>query len=252
MYVLIGGAGLYGVSLAQQLINLGHTVAMVEIDANACRYAREQLGVMAFEGSAVSTEILLEAGIRKADAVAAVLREDPLNLAMATLAKYYGVRQIVVRMRHRDFAQPYRIAGATTVISAVDLAVSTMANAIEYPQVESMMHFEQGQIEVVKLSIPDSCSIVGRSVAQIAQDREFPNDSLIIGYQHHLHDNLVIPNGNTILEPGSTILVVTKAGSIRQLIDFMGEGDEVRMNQGDRPSLAETVIPNRYSNGLAL
>jgi trk system potassium uptake protein TrkA len=225
MYVLIGGAGLIGLNLAQTLIDLGHTVAVIDIDANACRYAREQLGVMAFEGSAVSTEVLLEAGIRKADSIAAVLREDALNLAMVALAKHYGVPQIVARMRHRDFAEPYRIAGATTVVNAIDLAVSTMANAIEYPQVESMMHFEQGQIEVLKLAIPESCPVVGRSVAQIAQDPRFPNDSLIIGYQHHLHDNLVIPNGNTVMETGSTVLIVTKPGSMHQLVDFI-EGEQ--------------------------
>lgn len=221
MYVLIGGAGLIGLNLAQTLVDLGHTVAVIDIDPNACRYARDQLGVMAFEGSAVSTEVLLEAGIRKADALAAVLRDDALNLAMVTLAKHYGVPQIVVRMRHRDFAEPYRIAGATVVVNAIDLAVSTMANAIEYPQVESMMHFEQGQIEVLKLTIPQDCPVVGRSVAHIAQDPRFPNDSLIIGYQQHHHDRLVIPNGNTVLEAGSTILIVTKPGSIHQVVDFV-------------------------------
>lgn len=68
MYVLIGGAGLLGLTLAQKLVELGHTIALIDIDPTACRYAREQVGVMTFEGSAVSTETLLEAGIRKADA----------------------------------------------------------------------------------------------------------------------------------------------------------------------------------------
>jgi Trk K+ transport system NAD-binding subunit len=36
----------------------------------------------------------------------------------------------------------------------VDLAVVTMANAIEHPEVEPMMHFEQGQVEVLKLPVP--------------------------------------------------------------------------------------------------
>jgi len=221
MYVLIGGAGLIGLGLAQRLLDLGHTVAMIDIDPAACRYAREQVGVMAFEGSAVSTEVLLEAGIRKADAVAAVLRDDALNLAMITLAKHYGVAHITARMRHRDFAEPYRIAGANQVINASDLAVSTMANAIEYPQVESIMHFEQGQIEVLKLSIPEQCYAVGHSVAEIAQDTRFPSGSLIIGYQPHPHMDLVIPNGNTVLEPGSTVLIVTKPGSMHEIIDFL-------------------------------
>lgn len=221
MYVLIGGAGLIGLNLAQQLVDLGHTIALIDVDPKACHYAREQMGVMAFEGSAVSTEILLQAGIRKADAVAAVLRNDALNLAMVALSKHYGVSQIMVRMRHRDFAEPYRIAGATSVISTIDLAVSTMVNAIEYPQVESIMHFEQGQIEVLKLPIADGSQVAGRSLAVIAQDPCFPKGSLIIGYQAHPHEDLIIPDGNTLLEAGSTILMATKPGALHEVIDFM-------------------------------
>lgn len=221
MYVLIGGAGLIGINLAQKLIDLGHTVAVIDVDPIACRYAREQLGVMAFEGSAVSTDTLIAAGIRKADALAAVLRNDALNLAMVALAKHYGVSQILVRMRHRDFAEPYRIAGATSIISTIDLAVSTMVNAIEYPQVESVMHFEQDQIEVLKLPIPTHSQVIGRSLAQIAQDPRFPKGSLIIGYQAHPHEDLMIPNGNTVLAQQSTVLMVTKPGTMHEVIDFM-------------------------------
>ncbi|MBF2049517.1 MAG: potassium channel family protein [Leptolyngbya sp. IPPAS B-1204] len=221
MYILIGGAGLIGLNLAQKLVDLGHTVALIDIDPTACRYAREQMGVMAFEGSAVSTETLLEAGIRKADAVAAVLRNDALNLAMVALAKHYGVSRILVRMRHRDFAEPYRIAGATSVISTIDLAVSTMVNAIEYPEVESIMHFEQDQIEVLKLPIPTGSRIAGQSLAQIAQDPCFPKGSLIIGYQAQAHEDLVIPNGNTVLEADSTVLMVTKPGALHEVINFV-------------------------------
>jgi trk system potassium uptake protein TrkA len=221
MYVLIGGAGLVGLSLAQKLVELGHTVAVIDIDPIACRYAREQVGAMAFEGSAVSTEVLLEAGIRKAGSLAAALRNDALNLAMVTLAKHYGVPHILSRMRHPDFVEPLRVAGANHIISTVELAVSTMVNAIEYPQVESMMHFDQGQIEVLKLSIPNNCYVVGRTIAEIAQDSRFPAGSLIIGYQPHPKEDLVIPNGSTVLQPSSTVLIATKPGSLHQVIDFI-------------------------------
>lgn len=53
MYVLIGGAGMMGLRLAQQLMEMGHTVAVIDADPLACHYAREKVGVMAFEGSAV-------------------------------------------------------------------------------------------------------------------------------------------------------------------------------------------------------
>jgi trk system potassium uptake protein TrkA len=224
MYVLIGGAGLVGLNLAQQLLELGHTIAIIEIDPAACRYARDQVGVMAFEGSAVNIQVLLEAGIRKADAVVAALRDDALNLALITLAKHYGVPHIVTRMRNRDFAEPYLLAGAHHVVSTIDLAVNTMVTVIEYPQVESMMHYEQGQVEVFKLAIPPESHVAGRSVALVAKDSRFPEGSLIIGYQPHPHADLVIPNGNTLLEAGSTILVVTKSELLHQVIDFLGFG----------------------------
>jgi trk system potassium uptake protein len=222
MYVLIGGAGMMGLRLAQNLLEMGHMVAVVDMDPVACQYAREKVGVMAFEGSAVSTTVLDEAGIRKADAVAATLSSDALNLALVTLSKHYGVPHIVVRMSDRDFLEPYRIAGASHVINTVDLAVTTMANAIEFPEVESMMHFEQGQVEVLKLPVPGDCYIAGRTIAQVAQDKRFPQGSLIIGYQCHSCADLTIPNGSTVLNAGSTILVVTKPGLVHQMIDFMG------------------------------
>jgi trk system potassium uptake protein TrkA len=221
MYVLIGGAGLVGLNLAQELVELGHTIALIDTDPTACRYAREQVGVMAFEGSAVNTQVLLEAGIRKADAVVAALRDDALNLAMITLAKHYGVSHIVTRMRNRDFAEPYRLAGAHHVIGTIDLAVNTMVTAIEYPLVESMMHYEQGQVEIFKLRIPADSHVTGRSVSLVARDSRFPTGSLIIGYQPHPHAELVIPNGNTMLEADSTVLVVTKSELLHQVVDYL-------------------------------
>ena len=222
MYVLIGGARMMGLDLAQTLLQRRHTIAVVDTDPLACQYAREKIGVMAFEGSAVNTTVLLEAGIRKADAVIATLPEDALNLALVTLCKHYGVPQIVVQMRDRDFAEPYKLAGASHIISTTELTINRAINAIEYPEVDAMMHFEQGQIEVLKLSIPQTCYIVGRTVAEIAQDVNFPADTLIIGYQAHPSEALKIPNGSTILESGSTILTVTKPELVKQLIDFMG------------------------------
>jgi len=221
MYVLIGGAGLVGLNLAKELLDLGHTIAVIELDPAACRYAREQVGVMVFEGTAVDIQLLQEAGIRKADALVAALRDDALNLAMITLAKHYGVPQIVTRMRNRDFAQPYRLAGAHHVISTIDLPVNTMVTAIEYPQVESMMHFDQGQVEVFKLAIPADSHVAGCSLGFIAKDSRFPVGSLIIGYQPHPYADLVIPNSNTMLEAGSTILVVTKSELLHQVVYYL-------------------------------
>lgn len=85
------------------MLNQGDTVTVIDIDPLVCRFAREKIGVMAFEGSAVSTTVLLEARIRHANAVVATLRDDALNLALTTLSRSYGISHIVVQMRDREF-----------------------------------------------------------------------------------------------------------------------------------------------------
>jgi len=64
--------------------------------------------------------------------------------------------------------------------------------------------------------------VAGRTIAQVAQDPRFPTGSLIIGYQCYANANLEIPNGNTILEAGSTILVVTRPEFVHLMIDYLG------------------------------
>jgi hypothetical protein len=90
-----------------------------------------------------------------------------------------------------------------------------MVNAIEYPQVESMMHFDQGQIEVLKLSIPNNCYVVGRTIAEIAQDSRFPTGSLIIGYQPHPHGKLKpCPTNDTSTLPKTKAMRYSRPGSV--------------------------------------
>ena len=221
MYVLIGGAGLIGQQLARQLLEQGYTVAMVDQDPAVCRSVRERIGGMAFEGSAVSTDVLLEAGITRADALVAALQDDALNLALVTLARHYGVPTIISRIRNSDFIGPVRMAGAHQIISVVDLAVSSIVNAIAFPQVESMLHFEQGQIEVFKLTLTEASPMGGCCIADLARDPRFPSHSLVIGYQPHPNEDLIIPDGNTRLIPGATLLVATKPGSIQAIVDLI-------------------------------
>ena len=63
---------------------------------------------------------------------------------------------------------------------------------------------------------------MNRSVAEIAQDPRFPAGTLIIGYQAHPHEDLVIPNGKTLLESDSTILAVTKPELVSAVAGFYG------------------------------
>ena len=43
MYVIIGGVGMMGLGLAQQLLKQGHTVAIIDIDPLAVRFCADPM-----------------------------------------------------------------------------------------------------------------------------------------------------------------------------------------------------------------
>lgn len=43
MYILIGGAGMTGLALANTLLNIGHTIAIVDPDPLACHMPGRKL-----------------------------------------------------------------------------------------------------------------------------------------------------------------------------------------------------------------
>ncbi|MBP7602029.1 MAG: NAD-binding protein, partial [Thermoflexales bacterium] len=86
MKTIIIGCGRVGADLAQTLSHAGHVVTVVDNDPAAF----ERLGP-AFKGQTVvgvgfDREVLIRAGIEKADALAAVTTSDEANLITARLA----------------------------------------------------------------------------------------------------------------------------------------------------------------------
>jgi len=76
---------------------------------------------------------------------------------------------------------------ANHIISTVDLAVSTMVNAIEYPQVGSMMHFEQEQIEVLKLPSQKAAMLLVEALLKLLN--LVSQWIFNYGYQHPMFDD---------------------------------------------------------------
>lgn len=116
MHVVIMGCGRVGSTLAHSLQRRGHSVAV--IDRNADAFRRLHPG---FEGSTVTgvgfeRRVLHEAGIDDAAAFAAVSSGDNSNVIAARVAREtFGVANVVARIYDPGRAQVYERLGIPTV-----------------------------------------------------------------------------------------------------------------------------------------
>ena len=103
MYLIIVGCGRLGRSLALSLTDGGHDV--VVIDADCARFAALGSGFngMTVAGVPFDEDVLCEAGISSADAVAAVTDDDNVNVMVSQIAKkLYSVGRVLTRISDPD------------------------------------------------------------------------------------------------------------------------------------------------------
>ncbi|AVT30595.1 MULTISPECIES: TrkA family potassium uptake protein [Plantactinospora] len=116
MHVVIMGCGRVGSTLAHNLESRGHSVAVIDQDADAFRRLGPDFGGITVTGAGFDAEVLRQAGIERADGFAAVSSGDNSNIISARLAREtYGVSRVVARIYDSKRAQVYERLGIPTV-----------------------------------------------------------------------------------------------------------------------------------------
>src|SRR5262249_56983111 len=123
MRVVMAGGGSVGKFIASQLHNGGHDVLVIEKDTAVVKRAladKEPEGVPWFQADACEVSKLAEAGVDKADVMAAVTGDDEDNLVVSLLAKQeFGVPRVVARVNNPKNEWMFN------QMWGVDIAVST-------------------------------------------------------------------------------------------------------------------------------
>jgi trk system potassium uptake protein TrkA len=116
VYVVIMGCGRVGSSLSAGLERLGHEVAVIDRDPQAFRRLTADFRGRQVVGQGFHREVLIEAGVEKADAFAAVSSGDNSNIISARVAREtFGIDRVVARIYDAKRAAVYERLGIPTV-----------------------------------------------------------------------------------------------------------------------------------------
>jgi trk system potassium uptake protein len=116
VHVVIVGCGRVGSSLARELLDAGHTVAVIDKRAASFERFLSDWPGQKIVGFGFDRDRLAEAGIERADAVAAVTSGDNSNIMVARIAKEtYQVKRVMARIYDPRRAGVYERLGIPTV-----------------------------------------------------------------------------------------------------------------------------------------
>jgi trk system potassium uptake protein TrkA len=116
VHVVIMGCGRVGSTLARSLEDRNHTVSVIDSEPDAFRRLGPSFNGDKVTGFGFDQEVLEKAGIRRADAFAAVSSGDNSNIIAARVAREtFGIEQVVARIYDPGRAEVYQRLGITTV-----------------------------------------------------------------------------------------------------------------------------------------
>ncbi len=120
MHVVVMGCGRVGTLIAQRLEEAGHTVAIIDQNREAFRRLGPNFQGITLTGVGFDRDILIQAGIERADAFAAVSNGDNSNILAARVAREnFGVANVVARIYDPGRAEIYQRLGIPTVATVV-------------------------------------------------------------------------------------------------------------------------------------
>ncbi len=116
MHIVILGCGRVGSTLAHSVEERGHTVSIIDNNPDAFRRLGAEFAGDAITGVGFDWDVLVAAGIERADGFAAVSSGDNSNIISARLAREtFGVQRVVARIYDAKRAEVYERLGIPTV-----------------------------------------------------------------------------------------------------------------------------------------
>ena len=214
MRLLIIGCGRLGAGLGQLLATNGHSVTLVDKDPLAFEKLGEKFKGQRLVGVGFDRQVLVSAGIERADGLAAVSASDEANVVAARIARdIFHVPRVVARLYDVRQAEIYKRLGLQT-IAPTNWGIQRISDLLLYSPLETTAAIGSGDVEVVEVELP--LLMVGKTVRDLTVASEIHLVSITRA------NKTFLPTLGTIFRAGDTLHLAVLNTSASRLREMLG------------------------------
>lgn len=172
MKIIIVGVGKVGETLTQFLSEEGHDIIVIDIDPFFVESVVERYDVRGVIGNGASFETLLEAEVNSTDLIIATTDRDEVNILSCLVAKRYGVKYSIARVRNpENSTQVHFYHDELQINLIVNPELETareMLRIISYPSASKIDPFAKGRLDLVEVIVHKDSPLIGMALKDIA------------------------------------------------------------------------------------
>ena len=211
--VIIGG-GNVGLAVARALEARTDRMRAKVIEKNRARAEKAADGLdrtIVLNGDGMDMEILLEAGIDRADAVLAVTDDDKTNLLAAVRAKQAGCPMAIALVNDPTLVPLMGALDIDAFISPRATTVSSILRHIRHGRVRAIYSIGDGEAEMIEAQVLSTSPLAGKLI----RDTEFPEGVLVGAVMKG--DKVMKPTGDLRMEEGDVIALFSMAKDVPEV-----------------------------------
>lgn len=221
--VMIVGGGNVCYYLAKQLITVGMKVKIIEKDWKRCNKLAQLLPkAIVICGDGTDQDLLMEEGILDVDAFVALTGIDEENIIISLFAKDSTNAKVVTKISRDNYIDLASELGLDCVISPKSLItgnvvsyVRSLAN-VAGSEIESLYHLVGNQVEAIEFRVKDRIpNLVGVPLRSVRLKKNILICALIRKRE------IVIPDGNAVIELGDSVVIVSKGHRFSSMKDIL-------------------------------
>ena len=214
MHVVIMGCGRVGSTLAHSLEQRGHSVAVIDVDKDAFRRLGSDFKGRRVTGIGFDRDVLIDAGIERADSFAAVSSGDNSNIISARVAREtFGVSRVVARIYDGKRAEVYERLGIPTV-ATVRWTADRMLRQLVPDSNVPVWRDPTSTVSILEVPVHDDW--VGRAVSAIEE-----GSGARVAYLMRFGLGM-LPTPSTVLQDGDQVFMLVTDDMTAQVTKITG------------------------------
>src|ERR1044072_1553775 len=200
MRVAIAGAGAVGRSIAQELLENGHEVLLIDKNPRSIKVEAVPRAEWLL-ADACEIASLDDAGLERCHVVVPAGGDDKVNRVVSLLAKTeYGVPRVVARINHPKNEWLFNESwGIDVAVSTPRLMSALVEEAVSVGDLVRLMTFCQGEANLVELTLPEGAPLAGQLVGSVT----WPRDPALVAVLRE--GRVLVPSPDDTLEAGDEL-----------------------------------------------